>query len=296
MPMVKDIIASVTRLRRYGDVPNVGASGFGTGVINIKKTVQSIRFRALSGAGAPLTRAQLIADIASVRILMSGTPIVDLTATQILDLYKYYLDAKVALAAPLGELVIPFGRWDLPAWGLNRAFGLGMVRKNGGGYHTLQYEVTFTAGLATAATVEVHVEHDLYAEEPLGYHVRRLRTTRSFAGTGEQVIDDLPRTPHGVLAYHFDLTAGTLARMTIIKDGDLVYDQTPYDTITVKAKESGRTVQATMASIPFDLANDLNGYEELGSGVREWMVKPNWSVAPGAGYFIVSEEIWDDVE
>lgn len=296
MAMTPDTLPSVTRLRRYGDVPNVAASGFGTGTINIKKTVQALRFRFLAAAGAPLTRAQLITDVASIRVLMSGTPIVDLTATQILDLYKYYLDSKVALAAPLGDLVIPFSRWSLPVWGLNRAFGLGMVRKNGMGYHNLAYEVTFTAGLATAASGQVHVEHDLYKEEPLGYHVRRLRTTRSFAGTGEQVIDDLPRTPFGVLAYHFDLTAGTLATITCIKDGDLVYDQTPYDTIVVKAKEAGRTAQAAMASIPFDLANDLNGYEELGQGVREWNVKPNWSVAPGAGYFIVSEEIWDDVE
>lgn len=296
MAITPDTLPSVTRMRRYGDVPNVGASGFGSGTINIRKTVQSIRFRFLSAAGVALTRAQLITDVASVRILMSGTPIVDLTATQILDLYKYYRDSNVALAAPLGELVIPFGRWDLPVWGLNRAFGLGMVRKNGMGYHTLAYEVTFTAGLATAASCQVHVQHDLYKEEPLGYHVRRLRTTRSFAGTGEQVIDDLPRTPFGVLAYHFSAAVGTMTQITVIKDGDLVFDQTPIDTITVLAKEAGRTAQAAMFSVPFDLANDLNGYEELGNAVREWNVKPSWSVAPGAGFFIVTEEIWDDVE
>ncbi len=296
MAITPDTLPAVTRMRRFGDVPNVGASGFGSGIINIRKTVQALRFHCLSAAGAVLTRAQMITDIASIRILMSGTPIVDLTTTQILDLYKYYLDSNVALAAPQGDLVIPFGRWMLPVWGLNRAFGLGMIRKNGQSYHTLSYEVTFTAGLVTLATMEIHVEHDIFKEEPLGYHVRRLRTTRSFAGTGEQVIDDLPRTPFGVLAYHFDLTAGTLLRMTVIKDGELIYDQTPYDTIQVKAKEAGRTAQAAMASIPFDLSNDLNGYEELGPAVREWSIKPNWSVAPGAGYFIVSEEIWDDIE
>jgi len=284
---------AVVRVRKVADVSTVAASGFASGVIPIKKTVQSIHFRFLSSGSVVLTRAQLITDIASVRILMSGTPIVDLTATQILNLYKYYLDQNGELSAPLGELVIPFNRWNLPVWGLNRAFGLGMIRKSGG-YHTLSYEISYTAGLTTAASCQVYVMHDVEKEEPLGFHVRAQRSTRSFAGTGEQAIEDLPTACVGVLGYHFDTSA--MASFSVVKDGDIVFDQVPCDTMNVAARAAGRTGVSAQSHIAFDLTNDVNGFEPLGRNIREWSVKPNWSSAPGTGYGIVRLEIYDDIE
>ena len=50
----------------------------------------------------------------------------------------------------------------------------------------------------------------------------------------------------------------------------------------------------TFAMTP-NVGSDLNAYEALGAGVTEWEVAPTWSVAPGAGYVVVSEEIHDGV-
>lgn len=284
--------------RQQGNVPNVVASGRGTNVLSgIANNLQSLMFLFRAAGGAVLTRAQMITDIVRVEIKMGSETIVSATTTQLLDLFKYYYDCYGALAAPLGVLVIPFTRPHMPIWDLGRAFALGMKKNadpNNYDLHTLSYTVVFTAGLATAATGEVYVEHDRYAPEPPGLHVRTLEITRSHAAVSQERIVDLAKTQVGVLAYHWAPT-GVCSNMTVIKNGQTIIDNVNMNVMQIQQEKAKRTPQATYTHLDFSLSNDLNGYEPLGAGVIEWDVRPTWTTAPGAGYSMLCEEIHDGV-
>jgi len=283
--------------RQQSGVPNVIASGRGSNVLSgIANNLHYLYFLARAAGGAVLTRAQLITDIGRIQVRMGTETIVNATVTELLDLYKYYYDKFGALAAPLGVIVVPFIRPNMPAWDVGRAFGLGMKKNadpNDGQLHTVSYEVTFNAGLVTAATVDLWVGHDIYDPEPPGLHVRTLEITRSHAAVGIERIVDLPRTQVGALAYHWQ--AGTATAFTVIKNGQTVVDGVDVNVMAIQQDMAGRTPQAGIWSLDLALSNDLNGYERLGAGVVEWDVRPTWGVAPGAGYALLCEEIHDGV-
>jgi len=283
--------------RQMPTVPGVAASARCTDVIaGIENNIHFIVLNARAAGGAVLTRAQLITDISFVEVRLGAEVIYHLSATRILDLYKYYWDKFGALAAPLGNLVIPFIRPNMPAWDVGRAFGLGLKRSadpNNHDVHTLSYTVQCTAGLATAATIDVDVHYDLYDAEPPGLHVRTLEYTRSFAAAAQERITDLPKSHVGQLAYHWDV--GTCTNLSVLKNGVQLLDNINVNSYAIMQDMAGRTPQAGYTHLDFALSNDLNGYEALGRGVIEWDVRPLWSVAPGAGYTLISEEIHDGV-
>jgi len=284
--------------RQQGNVPNVAASGRGSNVLSgIANNLHFLTFLFRAAGGAVLTRAQLLVDVARIEVRMGAEPIVSATVTQLLDLYKYYWDKFGALGAPLGCIVVPFIRPNQPAFDIGRAFALGMKKNsdpNNYELHTLSYTVVFNAGLVTAATGEVYVEHDRYAPEPPGLHVRTLEITKSHTAVSQERIVDFPRTQVGVLAYHWAPT-GVCTNITVIKNGQTILENVNTNVMQIQQDRAGRTPQATYTHLDFALSNDLNGYEPLGAGVVEWQVLPTWSTAPGAGYSVVCEEIHDGV-
>lgn len=285
------------RMRRIKNVAGVAAGAFCSDTISgIANNVHYIMFTAKAAGGAVLTRAQLITDIARMCIKLDGTPIFNVRTTAILDLYKYYGDYLGALAAPLGTIVVPFVRPNMPAFDVGRAFALGLKKNadpNNHQFHTLSYELTCNAGLVTAASIEVYVFHDIYDPESPGLHVRTLEQTRSNTATGEETITDLPRTQVGALAYHW--AAGTCTSLRVIKNGVVIVDNIDINTYAILQGMAKRTPQAGYAHLDLALTNDLNGFEALGAGVTEWDVRPTWSAAPGAGYVLLSETIHDGI-
>ena len=290
------VIPTTYRWVNFGTVPNVGASGVGFGVIPTEMNVHFIDLYLTASAGTVLTRAQMIADIDSIEIKLNGELIVDSTPTYLLDLYKFHFDKFGALSAPEGVLRIPFVRKNLPVWGLNRAFALGMKRSNGQGWNSLSYKVKFTSGLTTLAKAEIIVVGDSYPSEPTGQHIRILQTTRDLTDTGWLRIPDFNVTPQGILAYHILDTNPTRFRVT--KGRDQVMGDTPYETLKIMMDEAGRTPQTNWTHLPFDLANNVNGFEWLSGYVQQnaWLIELYAGTAPGAGTVIVSEEVWDGVK
>lgn len=285
------------QIRKLKNVSGIAASAFCSDVIaGVENNVHFIIFLAKAAGGAVLTRAQLITDFARVTIKLDGTPIFNVATTAILDLYKYYYDYMGALAAPLGCLVIPFVRPNMPAFDVGRAFALGLKKSpdpNDHQFHTLSYELVCNAGLVTASTVQVYVMHDLYDPETPGLHVRTLELTRSNTATGEEVITDLPKSHVGALAYHW--AAGTCTSLKVIKNGVMRLDSVDVNAYALAQDMAKRTPQSGYTHLDFALSNDLNGYEPLGAGVVSWDVRPTWSGAPGAGYVLVTEEIHDGI-
>jgi hypothetical protein len=288
---------TVLQTWRFGNLASVAASAVNTFQIQTGNNIHEILLRFASVVPAALTRAQLITDVASVRAWLNGDLIFDRTATQILDDYLYLWSKYGAMAAPLGVLPITFMNHRMPVWDQRRGFALGMLKSNGtpgvGPYNTLTVEVTMTAGVATAATAEVHIVSDQYAQEPTGMHIRRLRTTRDLLAAGQNIINDLPRTHYGLTGLHI-VTAQAMTRLEVIYDNSYLYRDLSADALAILMDQAGLTPQAGYAHIPFDLGEDLWSNFPF-AGLSKFEIQPTFAVAPGAGTVILTDEIWDGV-
>lgn len=281
----------------WGNLASVAAGAVNTFVVNVGNNIHALKLYFASVVPAPLTRAQLITDVASVRMWLNGDLIFDRTTTQILDDYKWDFDKFGALAAPLGCLVVSCMMNNLPVWDLRRGAALGMLKSNGvpgvGPYNTLTVEVAMTAAPATAVLGEVHVIHDMYAQEPTGLHMRRLRTTRDLMAIGDNFIRDLPLSATGLAAMH--IVTAAVDRVWVLADNRYIYNDLELNTLTIMADEAGRTPQAGYTHIPFDLGNDLHSYLPF-RGLSKLIVNAHTpAAAPGAGTVILTDEIWESV-
>ncbi|NLZ06667.1 MAG: hypothetical protein GXY19_15990 [Phycisphaerae bacterium] len=281
---------------RFGNLPSVAASAVNNFIIPAGDNVHGLLINFQSAAPAPLTRTQLITDVAHVREWLNGELIFDRTTTEILDDYKFHFDRFGALAAPLGQLVISCMNHHLPVWDQTRGAALGMLKTGGkpgaGPYNVLSVEVTMTAAAATAATAEVHVITDLYPQEQTGLHIRRLRTTRDLMAIGDNLIDNLPRMAKGLLALH--VVTAAMDRVNVTADTREVYRDLPWDSLQILMNSAGRTPQAGYSHIPFDLGNDLFSYLPY-QGLSKFIVNVHTTAAPGAGTVILLDEVWDHV-
>jgi len=287
---------AVLQTWRMGNLASVAASAVNTFEIKTGNNIHQIQLKFNSVVPAPLTRAQLITDVAGVRAWINGDLIFDRTATQILDDYKFNFDHFGALAAPLGVLPITFMNHKLPVWDQRRGFALGMLKSNGtpgqGPYNALTMEVTMTAGVATAVTGEVHVVSDQYAQEPTGMHIRRLRTTRDLLAVGENIINDLPRTYYGLLNVH--IVTNLMTRLSVVYDNSFLYRDLDVDSLAILMDQAGYTPQAAYAHIPFNLGEDLWSNFPF-AGLSRFELLPTFSAAPGAGTVVLTDELWDGV-
>jgi hypothetical protein len=291
------VTPTVLQSWRHGNLASVAASAVNTFRIQTGNNIHEILLKFNSVVPAPLTRAQLITDVASVRCWLNGDLIFDRTATQILDDYLYLFSKYGAMAAPLGVLPISFLNHRVPVWDQKRGFAIGMLQSGGtpgvGPYNALTVEVVMTAGVATAATAEVHIVSDQYAQEPTGLHIRKLRTTRDLLAVGQNLINDLPRTHFGLTGIHI-VTAQALTRLDVLYDNSYLYRDIDADSLAILMDQAGLTPQAGYAHIPFDLGEDLWSNFPL-AGLSKFDILPSFAVAPGAGTVILTDEIWDGV-
>jgi hypothetical protein len=281
----------------YGNLTSVAVSANNQAIIGVGDNVHSVNFVFASVVPAPLTRAQLITDVASVKLLLNGEVIFDRTPTQILDDYKMNFDHFGALAAPLGVLVCNCMRNDLDNWDQYRGAALGMLKSNGkpgqGPYNTLSYEVIMTAAAATAATCEVQVVTDLYPQEHTGMHMRRLRTSRNLAAIGDNFIVDLPRHARGLSALH--VVTAVMNRVSVTADTREIYHDLDWNSLQIMMDQAHLTPQAGYTTIPFNLGRDLWGFLPYG-GLSKFIINFHTTAAPGAGTVILLDEIWDHVK
>lgn len=288
---------TVIQTWRLGNLNSVAASAVNTFQIQTGNNIHEIMLKFAAAGGAALTRAQLITDVAAVRMWLNGELIFDRTATQILNDYLYLWSKYGAMAAPLGVLPISFLNHRVPVWDQRRGFALGMLKSGGqpgmGPYNSLTAEVTMTAGAVTAATGEVHVVSDQYQQEPTGLHLRRVRTTRDLLAAGQNIINDLPRTHYGLIAIHI-VTAQALTRLDVVYDNSYLYRDVQADVLAILMDQAGLTPQAGYAHIPFDIGEDLWSNFPF-AGLSKFEIMPTFAVAPGAGTVVLTDEIWDGV-
>jgi hypothetical protein len=291
------IVPTILQTWRYGNLASVAANAVNTFKIEVGNNVHGVILKFNSVVPAPLIRANLITDVATVRAWLNSELIFDRTTTEILDDYKRLWDKYGALAAPLGALVVSFMNSRCPVWDQRRGFALGMLKSGAtpgqGPYNTLTMEVTMTAAPATAVTAEVHMITDQYPQEATGLHIRRLRTTRDLLAIGENIVSDLPRTYYGLLGIDI-VTAQVMTRLSVVYNNSFLYRDLDGDSLAILMDQAGLTPQAGYAHIPFDLGEDLHSNFTF-AGLDRFELHPTFAVAPGAGTPMLTEEIWDTV-
>ncbi|MCU0916900.1 MAG: hypothetical protein MUC88_20420 [Planctomycetes bacterium] len=290
-------VPSMLATWRWGNLASVAASAVNNFRIDTGDNVHGIALR-FAGAGGVLTRAQLITDVATIRMWLNGELVYDRTATEALDEHLFYFTKNTALAAPLGCILVNCMNWNLPIWDQHRGAALGMLKSNGvpgqGPYNTLTMEVTMTAGVATATSCQVHVITDLYPQEPTGLHIRRLRTTRDLGGTTDNFVNDLPRGALGLLGVR--ITDTNPVRWDVIADNRYVYRDLSVDVHNNLMQMAGMASQvATYSDLRFDLGDDLHSYLPIRDLSKLIINVIAGGVAPGAGTVIQTEEVWDYV-
>jgi len=299
MPEVQSApIPTILSTWRWGNLASVAVNAVNNFIIPTGDNVHEIMLYFRAAVGVPLTRAQLITDVATVRMWLNGDLIFDRTATQALDEYLFHYAKFGAMAAPLGVIPISCMNFNLPIWDQRRGAALGMLKSNGvpgvGPYNTLSVEVTMTAGVATAVAAEVHVVTDIYPQEPTGMHIRRLRTTRDLMAIGDNLIQDLPRTGYGLLSVTM-VNAAVIGHVDVLADTRYLYRDLEWNTLQIMMDQAGRTPVATYNVIPFDLGNDLHSnlpFHGLSKLIFNYQTT---AAAPGAGTVLLTEEVWDHV-
>lgn len=285
---IKDVNQFRKRILTFSDVTGIAGGGRSTGKIETRKTIHGIAFICTDG-GVEETRAHIIADINTIIIRAEGKVIRELTAAQILDLYKHYHDDDGAYTSR-GVILIEFAQSAFDLAQMNNEYAIGMLRN--GKPLTLTYEINYKSSVTTIDRIQVQAVVD-DREREFGIHTRITPHTRSFASTGAQDITDLPKGDgsSSLLAYHFVLGSGVISAITVKEGTDEVYASTPAAMIDILLNNAGRKLQSGYFHVPFNLDNDPRSLQPLGPNTAHWLVQPNWSTSPGGSYTILEERV-----
>lgn len=285
---INDLRQFRKRILTFSDVTGITGGGRSTGKIETRKTIHGLAFVCTDG-GVEETRAHIIADIDTIIIRADGIVLRELTATQILDLYKHYHDDKVAYTSR-GVILIEFAQSAFDLAQMNNEFAIGMLRN--GKPMSLTYEVNYQAAVTTIDRIQVQAVVD-DREREFGLHTRITQHTRSFASTGAQDITDLPKGDgtSSLLAYHFVLGNGVISKITVKEGSDEVYSNTPSALVDLMLNNSGRKLQSGYFHVPFNLDNDPRSVQPLGPNTAHWLVQPYWSTTPNGSYTIIEERV-----
>ena len=92
-----------TFFKQESDLSNIVKGAKSTGIITTKNNVHAIHFF-LTASGTAATRAEVLTDVGNIIIRYQGKQIFELTATQILDLFKFKFDTGVKKTREISEL------------------------------------------------------------------------------------------------------------------------------------------------------------------------------------------------
>lgn len=270
-----------------GDIPAKGQRS--TGKISTDKTLHGVYFKLTDASSVGLTESVIADEVDAVVLRAEGKVIREVTATQILDLYQHYKN-DMGIHTVAGVIPVEFAESAFDLKQLNNQYAIGMQYK--GKPMTLTYEIRYKSpATLTAVKCEVRAIVDERVQE-FGLHKRIISHTRTFTGTGNVELTDLPLGDgkSSLLAYHIVLGSGVISEVTV-KGDDVVYDQLPREMLELMLNDAGRKAQDGYFHVPFNLDNDPRSMQAIGPGTAYWLVKPYWSTTPGGSFTIIEERI-----
>jgi len=275
----------IPQLKRQADLTGVAAGGVSTMMLPAAGVHHGLHLVVRSAAGVGLTRAQMITDIGSIVLRLNGDRKIDVTMTALLDIWKYYFDQYVVHTVA-GAIPIPFVRPSYPLMETREAMAWGMADVQS---YTL--EVTWNAGLATAASCEVYCEiEDRTA--PLGRHLCIETHPQNFGSTGDQDVTTLPFADPsmGYIALHFTNGSGQIDALTVNVNNNDAIDEIPSELNAHLLKQAGRNAQSGYYHADFCRINHPGGFLPC-NGMSNFRQRVNWNAAAGApgNYSIIAE-------
>lgn len=232
-------------------------------------------------SSTPATLAQIVAQVARVRLTVDGEVKFDLTGTQAAMQANFYRNGSAATSLT-GILPLFWARpWmalidnqDALAYGLEEADSAAL-------------EVTFTG---TVTITAVSLTHKITAGEPLREHIVSSALPRSFGSAATEDIADLPRNDlFSIYALHIETTTTYIDNIEILADNNRVAYWNSIASLNEDYLDQGigRTVQTGYASIDFCRRN--RHIDALPLTMKDLRVRVGWNTAPNA-YKIVMEQ------
>jgi len=278
-----------TQIQKQANMQGIAASAVATTKIPSAGTLYALYFRCLAADGVTsLTVAQIKAAIGNIIIRIDGEQIMEATATFFLALQKYYGDSIVA-GNVNGVLPIYFAQPTFATFPERSLFAIGM--KNIGAF-TVDMNI-----LSTAVLSSIQVFAEVTAESRnVGQHVRIYKHPQTFATTGDQEINSLPKSEitAAYKALHIETGSDTggIDRVTVKVGGNAVFDQVDSVLNGVLLSRDMRTTQSGFYHVDFCRSRDLTGMIPM-AGLQDWRQIITWnSAAAPSNYNIYSEQIW----
>ena len=180
-------------IKKMPDPQNVVAGQRATVRLPVGNTYNMLFIRAKT-AGADMTEAQMKSMLGDVRLLIDGDLKIEASATELLDLAKYY-----GVTIQNGVLPVIFSRpWQRSIVGEDvLSYGTADVS-------TMDLTVDIDSG-ATTPTLELYAIQS--QGTPLGQHCVIKRHSRTVSATGEVEEANLPRGDFGLMALHLTTDA-----------------------------------------------------------------------------------------
>lgn len=243
-------------------------------------------------AGVAMTEAEIEADVGNILIKVDGEPKIELTAAQAFDIWRYYH----------GQYGAHTIAGVIPIWVNGSGKFQRIIDRSALGWGTLDVK-SVTAeidvlGVVTLVQIKPFMIVEPDAERTLGRHLCIRKLADSYAGTGVYDIDK--KFPYGqrdinLQAIHVGAGAGTFVDATLKASAGRGVDNFIYPTLTVAENnqllhDAKRTVQTGWFHLDLNMINDPLGGIPMGP-LTGLQASINYSVAPGASFPILTEEI-----
>lgn len=273
-------------LKRLGSIRGIANGAVATAEIPARGTHYGIFLYARTSAGVALTAAQMKADIGDIIIRVNGEQKLELSATQLLELQKYYGDAEVA-----GNIsgVIPIFLYprNLATWIEKALFAYGMANVD-----SFTIDIKLASSLAQLSTLDLWT-YSTDEVRNLGQHIVFRRFPQNFAATGLQEISTLVKEGDDVAykSLHIEIPGSSVIDYVTLKvDGNLVHDQVPVGLNNVLGEDGKRKEQSGYYTIALDKINDLSGMLSM-QDVKDFRQQINWLTAAPNNFNIIAEMI-----
>ncbi len=240
-----------------------------------------------TSAGAYLTKAQIISEVTEIRVKLNGQDIIQATPTFLFDLQEYYGSHKGSTVVD-GVLLIDWARRHLNLPLESKQYALGMENVQ---TFTIEIQCGTLANLDKIDFVGTVTNE----RSPLGPHVRILKLSREFSGTGEVVDSNLPVVAdQGLIAAHISDGVGTISYATLNVGDVMVLDRLSTKSMESILKHNERTPQTGYYHIDFGVRNEALGFLPMAPNdvlIKDFRLTTNWTVAP-TNYDIYLERVY----
>lgn len=280
----------LTRIIKEPSFSGIAAGAIASARAFTRGNIVNFYLFAKTGAGAALTRAQILNDIGDIALKVNGIVLFQVDADLLLDRQKYLGDA-VGAGNVDGVIPIPMELAHLPTAEQRFVPALGTADVN-----TIAIEATIDA-VAQLSTLELFTEVNNEPNEPVGDHIRIQKFSRTFGTTGLQEISDLPfqdENVKGILAMHLRHSTGTASEITVKRNGLVVIDKVVPNLNQVLLDNGLRTVQSGYDHIDFGRHRSLNSLLPM-KDTTSLIVEINWTVAAPNTYSIFMERVFKEL-